>query len=619
MAATGTLVVVLGAAGWLYVSLPRHGTEAFPVVEARAIYNVNDAGLGDLDGNGQLDRWTSNHSGAQFVALSDPADPARDGTSGAGLSQDTGLPGMEESGRDAPALRPVRVHMDDTTFIFEADTIEADISATMTLPWQARAEVMGGARATRSDCTHGLRCSRIAFTLTSGSAVHITPVPPRSDGFSSEIVFDPDTDLELIQVGEEARPAPGHTFTYASRDRHGMALADPDGAGGPQLFISRGGIRGRVAEVDPGAQDELFAWGDTGFVAAGLRGIDKAACPGRQTAWIDADDDGDLDLYQVCGRAGAPGDDLPNRLYLQDGVGRFTEEAAALGLGLRGAGTFRFLRLPAPDAPLMMLWVTRAAVALYTRDADGVFAETWTAPRDGGLTDPIVLRADGDGWLAGVLSAGGTVWLTVTAAGAALADAPAGLPRASADGAWVDADGDGRLDFFAVPQGLFLADGAGAYAGSDALDVSWAGIGGNVRIAWYDADDDGDLDLWLLKENGLALPRVARAVYNRLPGMVRGLAGTLLGRGAVRAHYWSSEIYENRLARGGRAVLVAGDGPPGNAQGIGRVLEVAISGGRIYRTMVGGSDMSRFSATLHRVFVPLGPDEEVLSVRLLME
>ncbi|MFT7465312.1 MAG: hypothetical protein ACI9EF_003677, partial [Pseudohongiellaceae bacterium] len=100
----------------------------------------------------------------------------------------------------------------------------------------------------------------------------------------------------------------------------GVALGDATGDGLPEVYLTRsmggdryyqnlGELRFRDATVDAGLESE--AWG-TGAV------------------FVDIDGDGDLDL-SVCGY------DTPNRLFLNDGTGKFAEQAAAAGLNFSGA------------------------------------------------------------------------------------------------------------------------------------------------------------------------------------------------------------------------------------------------------------------------------------------
>ena len=620
--AVGLVVVFAGVTTYVWVSRPAFtGTEAFPLLETQAIYDVFDAGAGDLNGDGRVDRWTVNHSGGQWIDL-DGEMP--DDAFAVGLAQDPTLPGFEQSSTPVPWEQPVRLYMDDARFVLEARDLGDDrVEGHFTLPWEAETRAQGSATMVEEPCDEMPNCHRFRFALGEGGRVEMLPVPVASDGFAIRITFAAETDLARIQIGSRAMAPPGHDFSYASKDRHGLALAYPDGDGTPHLFISRGGARGRLPLIEPQARDEYFQWQDGRFVEriAGT-GIEKAGCPGRQTAWVDADLDGDLDLYQVCGRGNPPNDAVPNRLYLQGPDGRFTEAAAAMGLALPGLGSFRFLRDAHPDAPLTMLWATQDRLSLHVLRGSGRFEEVWTVPRKGSGTVKIaVADLEGDGlWEAMVLSPRGNMLLRPSPEGPVMLDVTTlGLPAASADGIFLDVDSDGRRDFFAIPQGLFLATETG-FRKSDALDLP-EGIGGTSRFTWLDIDGDGDLDLWLLRRHAAHAPGPVRKLYDRVPRGVQVVMERFFGRAALRRSYWIAALYENRLAGPGMH-LVAPVGPEARSAGAGTPVEIAIAGGvagpRIHWGLIGEADAAKFSHTFPFVPVTLLPGEGIVSVRPLL-
>lgn len=615
-------LALLGAgalAAWVWLSRPHvGGTAEFPLIETRVIYNVDDAGVGDLNGDGRLDRWTTNHSAAQWIALGGGAE---DAAFDLGLAQDPALPGMEQGTEAVPPLRPIRLFMDETRFVVEADGVgDQRIRGSFTIPWKTRFEARGDARTTVATCDTVPNCHRIDFDLGEGGRAIIEPVPPPSDGFAITIELAPDVALDQVQLGTRALQPPEHRFVYASRDRHGLALADPDGDGAPDLFVSRGGARGELGSIEPEARDEWFAWTGTGFaVRIAETGIEKAGCPGRQTSWIDADGDGRLDLYQVCGRAGPPNDMFPNRLYRQLEGGRFAEAASALGLDLPGAGSFRFFRDARPEAALSMLWATPAEVSLHVRRA-GRFEKVWSLPRKGGVLDRIALTdLEGDGlWDAMIFSPRGNILFRPAAEAPQVLDLQAfGLPSASGDGFFLDVNGDGARDLVALPQGLFLGS-SGGFRRSDALDLGWVGAGGDVRFALFDAEADGDADLWLLKQNGAHLPRLLRAFQSRLPEQVRLGMERVLGRETLRQDYWLAVLYENRMGAGGQqTVLVVDDLGRPVGPGVPVVVTTVAADGsdpQVEDHLTGEADSARLSQTRDEIIVSLPGGRRILQV-----
>ncbi|NIS28804.1 MAG: hypothetical protein GWO04_02080, partial [Actinobacteria bacterium] len=110
-------------------------------------------------------------------------------------------------------------------------------------------------------------------------------------------------------------PMVGTPDCYRSYMARGAAAGDFDGDGDLDLFVAR-----------IGAADLFFVNDGSGtFVeAAAAAGLDHEGASNAALAF-DLEGDGDLDLYVT---ALAP--DVP-RLYINDGSGRFAEEAAARG------------------------------------------------------------------------------------------------------------------------------------------------------------------------------------------------------------------------------------------------------------------------------------------------
>lgn len=592
-------------------------TAGFGILEDLVIYNVDDVGLADLNGDGQLDRWTTNHSAAQWITL----DGRRIDAADIGLAQDMRLPGFEAGSGPIPE-GPVRLYMDDSHFIIDTSGIgDTVIEGTFTIPWRTQAGASGGATAQVSQCDTGPKCHRVTFAVPDGGRLWVEPIPAPSDGFEIAIAFAPDTDMTQVQIGSQALRAAGPTLFYASRDRHGLALADLDSDSTPEIFVSRGGARGELIDIEPDAQDEFFDWQDGQFTdRIDETGIAKAGCPGRQTAWVDINSDGALDLYQVCGRAAGANDADENRLYIAENS-RYSERAAAYGLNLTGLGSFRFFRDTTPDAPLSMLWAAPDALALYRQDPDsGTFTQAWQIPRLGGNLDKIVLSdLDGDGaWEALIASSGRSLFVRPTPDSAQRLDlAQYGLPETFADVHVLDADSDGRLDVFAPPHGLYLGQEDGRFAVSPELDTTW--VGASLRFAWYDADSDGDLDLWLLKLHGAQFPRPVLSIYNRLPLWAQTLLDTRYGKGALRRRYWSSVLYENRLDQTGRVETVAITDDAGRPLAPGTPVAVTLDSGETRWHLTGETDSARLSSTRLDIAVPLPDGRMITGVRALDE
>ena len=287
---------------------------------------------------------------------------------------------------------------------------------------------------------------------------------------------------------------------FAAGSAFTNAWADYDGDGDADLFVGFNGLANRLYRNDGGIFRETAAtagiadarptraaaWGDfdrdgdpdllIGFavgagpvlrlyrndagrftdatVDAGLL-VDSAAV--RQPSWVDADGDGDLDLF-VAFR------DRPNAFFRND-AGRFTEVAAQLGLAdaRRSVGAVWFDYDEDGDLDLY--------VGNMDGDANGLFRN------DGGrFTD--------------AAAAAGLQW-----GGRLPADAANGTVRPCA----ADVNGDGHVDLFMANYGklgLFLNRDAGRF---EDVSAAW-GIAIDSRYdacAFADVDHDGRLDVYV--------------------------------------------------------------------------------------------------------------------------
>ena len=217
----------------------------------------------------------------------------------------------------------------------------------------------------------------------------------------------------------------------------GVAIGDLDGDARPDIFLTSGPRRNRLYLNRGGLKFE------DATAAAGLAGgIEWTA--GASLADIDAD--GDLDIY-VCNY------DAPNRLYINDGKGRFSDRAEEFGLAVS-------------DASLM------ATFCDYDLDGDlDCFLLTRDFKRAGGRPEkhPVVATDKGFEFLPGferyyeLRNQGGGKWTYINA---------------------------GREDY------LFRNDGEGKFT-----DVSKAaGISGRDRgnsVTWWDFNNDGLPDIYV--------------------------------------------------------------------------------------------------------------------------
>ncbi|MFN8573857.1 MAG: CRTAC1 family protein [Gemmatimonadaceae bacterium] len=233
------------------------------------------------------------------------------------------------------------------------------------------------------------------------------------------------------------------------RPTRGAAWGDFDGDGDPDLAVGFAPGQGTVVRL---YRNDGAAFSD--ITASSGIAVDSAAV--RQMTWVDADGDGDLDLFVALR-------DKPNLLYRND-AGHFTDIAATVGLA-------------DPRKSVGAVW--------FDYDGDGDL-DVYVANMDG---DANGLFQNTEGRFVDVAVAAGVAW-----GGRTPGDAGRGTVRPCA----ADVDGDGRFDLMMAnygPAGLFLN------RGTRFTDVSTAwGVAIDSRYdtcAPGDYDNDGRVDLYL--------------------------------------------------------------------------------------------------------------------------
>lgn len=252
-----------------------------------------------------------------------------------------------------------------------------------------------------------------------------------------------DGTFEEITSGSGIEPFDGGYRRGQQGNRFGASWGDFDGDRLPDLFLARIGPERLYRNRGDGTFEDVT-------VRAGVFGTDDTAHD-VAGSWADFDGDGDLDLY-VSAWIG------PNRLYMNQGDGRFTEEAAARGL-VDGGFSWGALPLDVNEDKRMDLYVINdfGANRLYLQQGDGTYLENTAA---WGLDD------EGNGM------------------GVDLADV----------------NRDGRADIFVTniadrfPNPLFLRQPASFVERAESFGIAQTGWAWGVEF--FDADNDADQDFY---------------------------------------------------------------------------------------------------------------------------
>jgi hypothetical protein len=410
-------------------------------------------------------------------------------------------------------------------------------------------------------------------------------------------------------------------------------ISPESGLAGPSY-----GMGAAVGDIDGDGRDDvlLTGWGDLRLYrnAGGGRFEDITARSGIDTkgwstsaALADLDADGDLDLYlcryleydaarapfcaapdgkrDYCGPEVFPAE--PDRLYRNDGAGRFTDVTPSSGLD----------------------------------DPDGRGLGVLVADLTGDARPDVFVANDGTAcrlWE----NLGGLRFRDVGAAAGVALDG-AGEPLAAMGVALGDVDEDGRADlvvsnFLGRGTIVFRGLGGGRYAddaGESGVRPATRGVLG-FGLGLTDLDGDGALELFQANGHVLDRARLGEPLAMR-PTLLRNERGRLvdagvdaawrrpmLGRGVavgdldgdarpdlVAASLDTSPLALRHVSEGGRWLAIALEG---GGQGIGATLRVNVGGRSLLRHLVGGG--SYLAAGERRVFVGLGgaPGAEAIEV-----
>jgi hypothetical protein len=407
-----------------------------------------------------------------------------------------------------------------------------------------------------------------------------------------------DIDADRIYVGQNVVSPRKHSFSLFLNDRHGMAWADYDDDGRMDVFVSRGGLRGRMSQSRDTFYDELFRQTSTGFKnVIHDSGLEKRDCPGYNTQWVDYDRDGDLDLYVTCHHG------QPNLLFRHEEAGQFTEIGGSINLGLENRLTDTpFLWVDIDQDVDLEILIADTERILVMGDNNGVFEpEAQFAAQ--GVTKMSPNDYDNDGDIDVLISSyfGSTAILKNV--GGVLQWTPAngiGLPEFTMIANWVDFDNDGSVDVHAVPGGLFRQT-SGEFQAAGLLSHRFPKSVKRARSSWFDMDNDGDLDLVMAVNYESPVWKIA--AYRLL-----GAFAPAWAKPPQRNWTWAVRLFENKANEAesqNNWVQLELDDPTQNPQSIGASVTLTTTDRQTIAS-VGQSEGSLMSQGHYRLYFGLG-------------
>lgn len=420
---------------------------------------------------------------------------------------------------------------------------------------------------------------------------------------------------EHIYLGKEAVTPRDSQFLLTLGDRHGFAWADYNKDGSVDLFIARGGMKGRLAkyqEVD-NYNDEVFRQ-DAGKFNNVIEstGIKKNGHRGRQSMWVDVNQDGCLDLYLVNYKS-------KNQLYMNQGDGTFIDVAREKGLDLVDGDVAAWLDYDKDGDMDMVVGGKRDEVYNNQR---GIFRrvvlkktgrnclDLTLGDYDNDLDlDLLVMHRDpilgGAGWGSAVLyeNVGGE-YLEVEPGGVC------GFPNRGMGACWIDYDNDGLQDIYMAGEGLFRNSGDGSYEKTRLLSDPALLKKQLVKevFHWFDHNNDGFQDAVIVREYG-GLCRLGEKLLNKF-----GLADRESWVKFNNKMNYSFRFHENHI-RQGNWISILLQGTASNREGIGCKLLITAGDLKQYRE-VGFNGRVYRSQSRRRIIFGLDQNELIDEIKV---
>ncbi len=350
-------------------------------------------------------------------------------------------------------------------------------------------------------------------------------------------------------------------------------------------------------------------------------GIEKNDCSGRHAKWVDFNQDGRLDLFINCLDRGNVAGSYGKQLYQQTANKQLIDVAAKYSLDLPEYELIDFAWLDVDNDGDVDL-VTHEDTGYYIyRNQGGKFIREFVYRAKFERSDIPKLKGDtfdywqfdgkmsfgdfnNDGYLdIFVASKKGNV-LLINHGGKFTPVDPSslGLPSSSVAAAWVDYDNDGKLDLHTVPEGLFHQGRNHKFERTGYLSLRPNKYQAAI-INWYDKNNDGKSDVLIALEDNATLWRWWEKPFKHKDV-----------KGKDDRFDWQILSYRN-VGPVGHWLELNLVGTTGNAQAIGATVTITTPDGHQTRT-VGASEGAYMSQGHYRLYFGLGAVGKVSALQI---
>jgi hypothetical protein len=565
-------------------------------------YDLFDVGIADVNQDNFLDIFTTNHSARQSLLINNGKGQFIDQISEKQLDQDRVFASLEDT--DSPPSMEksgLYIYRQERLLHLVAHNLDEphSISGKIDVPWPM--EVLSNSHAkvnvTKKKTLSGVMQSTVYFSLDNDGSIALNGNEDIIE-IPHNIELDQKIPLNLIFVGGNRISPKFHKFQLLWRDRHSMAWADLNNDEKLDLFISRGGIKGKMGLLPQNfakeLSDELLVSQNELFTDLSSKsGFDKQSCPGRQAAWLDFNNDDKLDLYVVCGRPEEP--KFPNQFYLQEKDNEFRDAAENYAINLLEDNPFIWFHANS-DSYIDLLTAKDNRIVLFENNEAKTLNATYITKKIKGVLRKFSLGdydQDGDSDVFVVTSE--KCFLLVNnnyGSFSQVEPSEIGLPQKALTANWVDYDNDNLMDLHVIPGGIYRQLPNQRFLQTHILESkSFFNRVLDARCSWFDVDNDGDRDLV-----------AAMQYYSPIDNIFK--FGKVDPSKANPATGWQTTLYQNQLS-GHHWLEITLVGSERNRQAIGADLRLKTSAGFIEQ-QVGSAEGSHYSQGHYRLYFGLG-------------